>query len=141
MDLNYELFKGASFTIAPQDDNDTTVGLINSFSSVSKIWPVRLYSNPAKVLGTVDNLESLQLATSNLKKRADTFSTHVMGGVDKLHDEGFTGDGLFIGVIDTGVDYLSVISTIVINRKLLTYAQSPCTRWWLWTWLQSRRWI
>lgn len=29
-----------------------------------------------------------------------------MGGVDKLHEEGFTGEGIFIGVVDTGVDYL-----------------------------------
>ncbi|PNB76454.1 hypothetical protein C1X30_33625, partial [Pseudomonas sp. FW305-BF6] len=26
-------------------------------------------------------------------------------GVDKLHKEGFTGEGIKVGVIDTGVDY------------------------------------
>ncbi|KAG9048751.1 hypothetical protein FS837_012114 [Tulasnella sp. UAMH 9824] len=36
----------------------------------------------------------------------DTFSTHVMTGVDKLHAEGYTGKGIKVAVIDTGIDYL-----------------------------------
>ncbi|EEB90703.1 hypothetical protein MPER_11053 [Moniliophthora perniciosa FA553] len=36
----------------------------------------------------------------------DTQSTHVMTGVDKLHAQGITGEGIKIGVIDTGVDYM-----------------------------------
>jgi subtilisin family serine protease len=35
----------------------------------------------------------------------DTFSPHVMAGVDKLHAEGLAGKGITIGIIDSGVDY------------------------------------
>jgi subtilisin family serine protease len=28
-----------------------------------------------------------------------------MTGVDKLHDEGLTGAGIVVGIIDTGIDY------------------------------------
>lgn len=35
----------------------------------------------------------------------DTLSTHVMTGVDKLHDQGYLGQGIKIGIIDTGIDY------------------------------------
>jgi hypothetical protein len=36
---------------------------------------------------------------------ADTESTHIMCGVDKLHAEGLAGAGIKIGIIDTGFDY------------------------------------
>ncbi|EJD37108.1 subtilisin-like protein [Auricularia subglabra TFB-10046 SS5] len=32
-------------------------------------------------------------------------SPHVMTGVDRVHEQGFTGKGIKIGIIDTGVDY------------------------------------
>lgn len=35
----------------------------------------------------------------------DTFSTHKMCGVDKLHAEGLLGSGVKIAIIDTGFDY------------------------------------
>ena len=35
----------------------------------------------------------------------DTFSPHVMTGVDKVHAKGFLGKGQVVGIIDTGVDY------------------------------------
>lgn len=35
----------------------------------------------------------------------DGQSTHVMTGVDKAHAQGFTGKGIKIGVLDTGIDY------------------------------------
>lgn len=107
LDLNHELFRGASFRIDAKDNNQGTVDVIQSFQAVKKIWPVRLYSNPAKVIGTLDNLGSLLTVPSANQKRSisDSFSTHVMGGVDKLHDEGFTGEGLFVGIVDTGIDY------------------------------------
>jgi subtilisin family serine protease len=35
----------------------------------------------------------------------DTLTTHKMCGVDKLHAEGLAGQGVKIGIIDTGFDY------------------------------------
>ncbi|KAL3419622.1 Minor extracellular protease vpr 12 [Phlyctema vagabunda] len=102
--LNHELFKGASFKIAAAQDIEETVAAIQSMAMVNKIWPVRTYDNPANVIGTLDEYMAKNAKISK-RELLDTFSPHVMGGVDKLHAEGFTGEGLFIGVIDTGVDY------------------------------------
>ncbi|KAJ7045850.1 subtilisin-like protease [Mycena alexandri] len=35
----------------------------------------------------------------------DTYSTHLMTGVDKVHAQGNFGQGIKIGIIDTGIDY------------------------------------
>jgi subtilisin family serine protease len=35
----------------------------------------------------------------------DTYSPHVAVQIDKLHNEGITGKGIKIGIVDTGVDY------------------------------------
>jgi subtilisin family serine protease len=35
----------------------------------------------------------------------DAYAPHVMGGVNQLRAEGYSGDGMFIGIVDTGVDY------------------------------------
>jgi len=36
----------------------------------------------------------------------DSYPLHVMGGVDKLRANGFTGKGIFIGVVDSGIDFM-----------------------------------
>jgi subtilisin family serine protease len=38
---------------------------------------------------------------------SSSLSTHIITGVDKLHAEGYTGKGITIAVLDTGVDYLN----------------------------------
>ncbi|KAL0581906.1 hypothetical protein V5O48_000136 [Marasmius crinis-equi] len=43
---------------------------------------------------------------NNPNRTSDSFSTHVMTGVDKVHAEGNYGQGISIGIIDTGVDYM-----------------------------------
>jgi hypothetical protein len=43
--------------------------------------------------------------TTDATAPKDVFSTHIMTGVDKLHNEGYYGKGIKIGIIDSGVDY------------------------------------
>jgi len=103
--LDHQLFNGAPFKLADSHDNDSTIDTIQSMAMVNKIWPVMLYSNPATLISKID---ASDIASAPLRKRAgyvDTYVPHIMGGVDKLHEEGFTGDGLFIGIVDSGVDY------------------------------------
>ena len=61
----------------PNDNIDSTVG--NSSDSITK-------HRRAEIQG-------------------DAFSPHVMTQVDRLKAEGITGNGVRIGIIDTGVDY------------------------------------
>ena len=102
--LQHELFKGASFKLEGSHDNETTVDTIQSMAMVGKIWPVRLYNRPATLIST---LEGVKTESTPMRKRGivDDYAPHVMGGVSKLHAEGYTGDGIYIGVVDTGVDY------------------------------------
>jgi subtilisin family serine protease len=78
---------------------------IETLGMVKKIWPVRLYKKPR-----VETEELLNVAdVHNLQKRqsllVDTYEVHKMGGVDLLRAEGYTGKGLFVAIVDTGVDY------------------------------------
>ncbi|CAE6414623.1 unnamed protein product [Rhizoctonia solani] len=65
-------------------------------SGVQSITPVYLHPPPKPVYQ--------QVMHSDMGAK-DVFSTHVMTGVDKLHNEGYFGKGIKIGIIDTGVDY------------------------------------
>lgn len=73
---------------------------------VKRLWPVRLAHAPS----SMRNSRSLGSNSSPLRPRAtasndDTYAPHVMGGVDRLQSEGYSGGGIFIGIVDTGVDY------------------------------------
>ncbi|RDW83274.1 hypothetical protein BP5796_04765 [Coleophoma crateriformis] len=105
MELSHELFQGVSFKLASSHDSKDTVDMIQNMRMVSQIWPVRLYSKPATLLSVVDEQYAKSSATISKRALADTYSPHVMGGVDKLHEEGYTGEGIFIGIVDTGIDY------------------------------------
>ncbi|WP_419158390.1 S8 family serine peptidase [Rossellomorea sp. BNER] len=39
------------------------------------------------------------------KQQAETHTTITFPGIEKLHHEGFTGEGVKVGVLDTGIDY------------------------------------
>jgi len=61
--------------------------------------------NPVLLNGTVAGRASI--GNSNAKRDAfeDVYSTHVMTQVDLLKKKGFTGKGIRVGVVDTGIDY------------------------------------
>ena len=67
---------------------------------VKSITPVFLHARPAPLNLHIPN------GKNDPKLPPDTFSTHVMTGVDKLHAEGILGKGIKVAVLDTGIDYL-----------------------------------
>ena len=89
-----QIFFGASFHLSNHDD----MSAIANLDLVSTIWPVTVYSRPVPIVKSIIDL-------SNLVNITDTFAPHVMGGVDKLHAQGYNGQGIRVAVIDTGVDY------------------------------------
>lgn len=112
LDLNYQLFKGASFRIVnePNDVSNDISGLIAARPEVKSIWPVRTVTIPtAKPLYVGKNRTAMSGQFVGVDKRQaeepDTYTPHVMTQVDKLRAEGYTGRGIRIGIVDSGVDY------------------------------------
>ncbi|KAG8953400.1 hypothetical protein FRC04_002242 [Tulasnella sp. 424] len=88
------IFIGAAVNVASKKD----LAALADTPHVVSIRPV--YRRPAPA--------SVALRTLNAKspRPLDTFAPHVMTGVDKLHAEGYFGEGIRIAIIDTGVDYI-----------------------------------
>lgn len=110
--MSYSLFKGASFKLEDLVDEEETVNEIVSLATVKSIWPVRRVSVPVEKKITTGTSITPEEAANALRKRqgygteADTFSTHVQTQVDQLRAAGYTGEGVKVAVIDTGIDYL-----------------------------------
>lgn len=68
---------------------------------------MRAYPLPETTGYVASGSYSLSTTTDpkSLDTTPDTFSPHVMTGVDKLRAEGFLGDGIKVAIVDTGIDY------------------------------------
>ncbi|KAG9093623.1 hypothetical protein FS749_014083 [Ceratobasidium sp. UAMH 11750] len=86
------IFTGAAVELGSQAD----LGKLAQASGVEAIYPVHLREPPKPVHPA---------AILSDGHPVDTFSTHVMTGVDRLHSEGYFGKNITIGIIDTGIDY------------------------------------
>lgn len=104
-----QLFKGLSVRLDDPED----VAFLKSAPGVKAVSPARYYTSPAfKAAGAskdyaLASAEGQSTAGSLASRgmRNDTFSPHVMTGVDKLHALGHFGSGITVGVLDTGIDY------------------------------------
>lgn len=88
------------------EDQESAIARIQSTKRVKKIWPLRrIKRDPGQIHSKLPG--GAKLGPSNLAKRdsKDSWSTHAMTGVDKLHAKGLTGKGTFVAILDTGVDY------------------------------------
>ncbi|KAF3916558.1 Cucumisin [Dactylellina cionopaga] len=104
LDQETNIFNGVSFDL--EDDTVENRAKINSWGEVVQLSPVRLYDAAAPVAKRVTR----DVARAISKRAAagavtDTYPPHVQGGVDRLHAEGFSGKGIRIAVVDTGIDY------------------------------------
>ncbi|KAK6508894.1 hypothetical protein TWF481_003661 [Arthrobotrys musiformis] len=106
MTLNQEtsIFNGISFDL--EDDTPENRAKINSWGEVVELSPVRLYDASAPLAKHVT-----RDVTEVMRKRGAVdgpygeYPPHIQGGVNRLHKEGFSGKGIKIAVIDTGIDY------------------------------------
>ncbi|KIO28454.1 hypothetical protein M407DRAFT_22349, partial [Tulasnella calospora MUT 4182] len=87
-----DIFSGASVQVSSPSD----LVELASVSNVVAIYPVYLRWAPKWTSSPAPD-------PSNLP--ADVMSSHVMSGIDKLQAQGYTGKGIKVAVIDSGVDY------------------------------------
>ncbi|KAH7311511.1 minor extracellular protease vpr [Stachybotrys elegans] len=109
MALNYKLFNGASFNVSGAIDKDEALARIASNSRVKNVWPVTRVSVPNDRLVSVGQSDISKVSRSSISRRDvsnATYDVHVMTQVDRLHAEGYTGKGIKIGIVDSGIDYL-----------------------------------
>lgn len=77
-------------------------------TKVKHVWPVEVIQAPKHVGDTppeVFNLSSFDASSKRPRQSDDTFPPHEMIQVDRLHAEGFSGNGTRIGIVDTGIDW------------------------------------
>ncbi|KAJ7647008.1 subtilisin-like protease [Roridomyces roridus] len=78
-------------------DSSADATKISEIDGVVAVRPVRKFPAPKPVNSVV--------VKDPMDIGLDTSSTHKMTGVDKVHAQGMFGQGVKIGIIDTGVDY------------------------------------
>ncbi|PVH77844.1 subtilase [Cadophora sp. DSE1049] len=105
--LNFKssIFRGLSFSIrSSSNSTQETEARIAALTQVKQLWPVEIIHLQDANITWTGKGKSLP----ERRRQANQYSTyppHVMTQVDRLHAEGFTGTGLRIGVLDTGIDY------------------------------------
>ncbi|KAJ8079356.1 hypothetical protein PM082_021860 [Marasmius tenuissimus] len=95
-----DLFVGLSLTVKD-------VNRLNNMPGVKAVRAVEHFAVPHSPI-IVSRSKSVSMfaafsADPNSEPASDIL--HALTGVDKLHDEGITGKGIKIAIIDTGVDY------------------------------------
>jgi subtilisin family serine protease len=110
MDLNYNLFNGASFKLEDLASAEELAGQIAEMPEIKQIWPLREYPMPGdKVVWTANSGTDAPESVNTINKRQssgnDTYSPHVMTQVDLLRADGIRGAGIKVAIVDTGIDY------------------------------------
>ncbi|KAL7416629.1 peptidase S8/S53 domain-containing protein [Mrakia frigida] len=88
------LFVGASIKV-----DDANAATILALPSVIGVYPVTLVDRPTTKADLTVGVDSFAVNPT------DTYSTHAMTGVDRLHNQGILGAGRFIAVVDSGIDF------------------------------------
>jgi subtilisin family serine protease len=105
MDLTFRFFKGVSFQLKRSSSNSSDWDFLRQMKAqpqVANIWPTQIITR------TGQGGAAIPAQRKHIKRQSeleDTFSTHVMTQVDKLHAEGVTGKGYRVAIVDSGIDY------------------------------------
>ncbi|KAH0425149.1 subtilase [Colletotrichum camelliae] len=88
-DFETDIFSGASI------ETDThNIDTLQSLAGVARVW-----HNTRVTLSPVEGLQAIEGAA------ASNYTTHNATGVSKLHDKGIFGQGVKVGVVDSGTWY------------------------------------
>ncbi|OWB74795.1 hydrolase activity protein [[Candida] boidinii] len=88
-ELDSKYFSGVSVKLS--NYSESSVEKLSALSYIKNVWPVTIVKAPSP-------------SDDNYSIR--NWNPHKVTGVDKLHEEGIYGDGIVVGIIDTGVNYM-----------------------------------
>ena len=105
------IFRGASYHFEVLNSEDSLMSTLMSMSGVKNVWPVETVERPQDEIIWEGN--DLEFVPDNIKEKVGTsgqgglseYTPHVATQVNKLHNEGFTGKGVKVAIIDDGIDY------------------------------------
>ncbi|KAM0738276.1 hypothetical protein ACQRIT_006013 [Beauveria bassiana] len=121
--FNSDVFTGISVQLPQLTTDEDRRSLVSQFKGIKESWPVQeVMQVPESTAEEVSNEKEEELGKkpvtpprmgmrhSRLGRRArnddiESPWNHLMTHVDKLHEEGYTGGGIRIAVVDTGVNY------------------------------------
>ncbi|KXJ87151.1 peptidase S8/S53 domain-containing protein, partial [Microdochium bolleyi] len=111
LDLSFKLFQGASFVVDNVSDAQEIEVKILAHPKVKKVWPVRRVAGPDPKIssnGQNDITRALNSRSDQVKRAIGDikYDIHTMTQIDRLHAAGFTGKGVKIGIVDSGIDYM-----------------------------------
>ncbi|KAJ1325323.1 minor extracellular serine protease Vpr [Microdochium nivale] len=110
LDLSFKLFQGASFTVDDVNNARDIEEKIIANPRVKNVWPVRRVAGTDPKISSTGQSNIAMAPSSRVgsSKRAIgdiQYDIHTMTQIDRLHAAGFTGKGVKIGIIDSGIDY------------------------------------
>lgn len=106
-DFRSNVFNGASIEFSDHKKAEKVMTKMKfaKGNRIKNVWPVKKYSLPDDIIHATGPLSGAHLAGPALARRdgKDEFTPHVMTQVNKLRDAGFTGKGIKLAIVDTGV--------------------------------------
>ncbi|KAI8147345.1 peptidase S8/S53 domain-containing protein [Fennellomyces sp. T-0311] len=103
--FNHPLMRSTMLQINKHDEDlshiyDGVVKAVSSSELVSRVYPSRLIPRPYTTHG-------MSAGADEVVENARLLSPHTQTQVDRVHQElNFTGQGIVIGILDTGIDYM-----------------------------------
>lgn len=107
--FNYtsSIFYGVSFSLLSNTTSDFLFNLIQSLPNIKNVWPNDRLEYPTYVdHGLGSKIQYVLHKRQNSTKSQDVrFNSFKSARVNKIHELGFYGKGVVVGIIDSGVDY------------------------------------
>ncbi|CAI6089470.1 unnamed protein product [Clonostachys chloroleuca] len=99
------VFKGLSVQLNDVENAEESVKILSMATAAKKIWPISLHSMPNVTIHWTGNGTDSFEAQTLTNQTSKPYTPHAMTQVDKIRAKGYTGKGIKVAVIDTGVDY------------------------------------
>ncbi|KYK58956.1 subtilisin-like serine protease PR1C [Drechmeria coniospora] len=109
--LDYTLFKGVSFLLHSVMNESSAMEKVLANPGIDTCSQIYLHDAPRPMIEQDELINSAKRSVVRrdavaANETEDNYSPHVMTQVNKLRAAGFTGKGVKIAIIDTGIDYM-----------------------------------